>query len=148
MSQDKPTVGRIVYYWPGKVEAEQGWALSKGKPLAAVVCGITHNGDLILNVMDFVGISRSRIGVKFVTSLDNLQSDDTAEGYATWMPYQIEQMKAKADKNMSVGSHNIADATIRQHVLNLAASAAMSDSGPAETIARAQSYMDWILGKE
>jgi hypothetical protein len=89
----KPTIGRIVWYYPsdedvGGVGAITGF--TKDKEHAAIVCYV-HSDKLVnLCVIDANGHTKP------MTSVDLIQEGDSVPGsgrFATWMPYQIGQAK-------------------------------------------------------
>lgn len=80
-----PTVGRVVWYYPGKVEP--GVLAGEG-PLAAIVAHVWSDRMVNLTVFDGNGIPHA------LTSVDLAQAGDPVSGdgrYATWMPYQLGQ---------------------------------------------------------
>lgn len=80
-----PTVGRIVWFWPGRViPAGLTW-IDTSKPLAAIVTHVYHSRHVNLTVFDSGGLSWP------MGSVPLLQDDDHAPSYgyyAEWMPYQ------------------------------------------------------------
>lgn len=83
----KPTVGRVVLFYPGK--GDEHFEDQGSGPFAATVCAV--HSDFLINVVAFneFGESEGRLTVTLV------QDDDPtpAGAYATWMPYQIGQAK-------------------------------------------------------
>lgn len=81
----KPTVGRIVHYWPfGQMED------GSNQPHAAIVTFV--HSDRMVNLC----AHNDRGHAYGITSIPLLQDDDeppigSSVGYATWMEYQKEQ---------------------------------------------------------
>ena len=86
----KPTIGRIVWYWP------QGQTEFQGQqPNAAIVCYV--HGDRMVNLawFDSNGVAEHSTSVTLVQEGD----DAPLGGFCTWMPYQIGQAtRAEAAK--------------------------------------------------
>lgn len=81
-----PTIGRIVWYYPSGYDTiEQGDDL---QPLAAMVCYVWPDGAVNLAVHDLHGYPWTRSRVRLVQEGEALPGD---AGYATWMPYQVNQ---------------------------------------------------------
>lgn len=86
----KPTVGRVVWYYPtGHSPGDQ--------PLAAIIARVWSDTRVNLAVPDEHG-SPYRLLTTSVLLVQ--EGDDVPEGggYCTWMPYQISQAKAHAEK--------------------------------------------------
>ena len=92
-----PTVGRVVWYWPGESDEkrdEMDW--DGGQPLRADICYVNDDGSVNLSVNDCVG--------RQFTRCDVLLHQGDADGcslprpFATWMPYQKSQA-SKAEAN-------------------------------------------------
>lgn len=92
----KPTVGRVVWFYPPANAQEGGFARpDEGQPLAAIVTRVWSDRMLNLTVFDANGVPHGR------TSVQLLQEGELplANGYyATWMPYQVGQAKKQADE--------------------------------------------------
>lgn len=84
----KPTVGRVVYYYPKSSEG-----LGDG-PLAAIVCHVHNDGVVNLGVLGPDGTSHARQSVILVQD-----GDDTSFFlcHCEWMPFQKGQA-AKTEK--------------------------------------------------
>jgi hypothetical protein len=82
----EPTVGRIVWYWPG---ATSGLCRLARQPHAAQIVGVHNDRCVNLAVCDSAGNHYSMTSVELVQSGDPLP----ASGYASWMPFQIGQAK-------------------------------------------------------
>lgn len=92
----KPTVGRIVHYYPPKEYAHHtpGQTLLAGQPHAAIIATVWSDVCVNLMVID-------RNGVPFgLTSVSLLQDDEQPGenhfGYCAWMPYQVEKAKVES----------------------------------------------------
>lgn len=83
----KPSIGRVVWFTPGKTDSALNFSNQK---LAALVTYVHSDRCVNLAVFDANGNGFSR------TSVTLLQDEDVGnEGgyYAEWMPYQIGQAK-------------------------------------------------------
>lgn len=100
----KPTVGRVVWFWPGTAYArDRGMAYSNSaQPLAAQITYV--HSDQMVNLVVF-----DQKGVTFgVTSVELLQGDRRPPlgMYCEWMPYQkgqaakTEALEAKVDTQL------------------------------------------------
>ena len=81
----KPTVGRVVWYYPsGKSQLEAGT-----QPLSAQVAYV--HGDRMINIgyLDHNGTASSKTSVTLVQEGDEIPE----HGFCMWMPYQIGQAK-------------------------------------------------------
>jgi hypothetical protein len=85
----KPTVGRVVWFWPSKVSSNFGYHNSE-QPCAALVAYVWSDTCVNLHVIDQNGNGHSQ------TSVPLVQDTETAPAngyYCEWMPYQIGQAK-------------------------------------------------------
>lgn len=82
----KPTVGRVVWYWPGAHDVVTHQLHDYGvQPFAATVA-FTHSDTMVnLSVVDHNGKQFEKHGVRLLQEGDVVR--DKA-GYAEWMPYQ------------------------------------------------------------
>jgi len=99
-----PTVGRVVWYWPGgddfaRDNADRMFHCVTDQPMRADICFVHNDGTVTLHVNDHLGDSYQRPNI-------TLHQGD-AEGcslprpFATWMPYQKSQAsKAEANEKM------------------------------------------------
>lgn len=98
----KPTIGRRVWYWPsafdcGLLENKPTTTMTasdKTQACDAGICCVWSDRMVNLTVADHNGVMHARCSVHL------LQDNDTpmhGMGYATWMPYQIGQVKQSAD---------------------------------------------------
>lgn len=87
----KPTVGRVVWYWPsedckkdmpGMVQADPK------QPMAATVAFVLDDRCVNLAVIDHNGQPFQR---RFVTLLQGGEVPPANGSYAQWMPYQVGQ---------------------------------------------------------
>lgn len=84
----KPTIGRIVWYTPGKNEV---LPRITGMALAAIIVGVWSDTCVNLTVFDANGNTHGK------TSVPLMQDDNFVKGdgfYCEWMPYQ----KGQAEK--------------------------------------------------
>lgn len=82
-SSIKPTIGRVVWFWPNPEDCSIPTA--GDQPLAATVSYV-HNDNLVnLSIANVDGEVHGRTNVKL------RQPDDErpSESFAEWMPYQI-----------------------------------------------------------
>lgn len=81
----KPSIGRVVWYYPGGLQA----VLQNVQPQPAIVCYV--HGDRMVNLAIFSpsGLQYSAISVPLVQEGDNTPD----HAFACWMPYQIGQAK-------------------------------------------------------
>jgi len=106
----KPTVGRIVHYYPAR-----GFpgAAAAGQPLAAIVAKVWNDRCVNLMVSDANGVAYARTSVLLV------QEGDAKPGaeFAEWMPYQLGQAaKTEAVEKKMNDTGKIADAMIAQSI--------------------------------
>jgi hypothetical protein len=85
----KPTVGRVVWFYPPKF-AEGGFnAPHEGEPCAAIVAKVWSDTMVNLSVFDANGVSHARTSVRLVQ-----EGTKRPDGYfCEWMPYQVGQAK-------------------------------------------------------
>ena len=88
----KPTVGRVVWYWPHKDDHQ----IVKGgdQPLAAFVSHVWNDTCVNLAVFDANGVAFSRTSVLLVQEGNPVPDSNFAE----WIPYQIGQAKKHEPK--------------------------------------------------
>lgn len=84
--QIKPTVGRVVWYYPSK--NDPGVQLP-GQPHAASVAAVHNDSCVNLSIVDSNGVSYSKTSVLLYQG-DGPKPDSD---YAEWMPYQVGQAK-------------------------------------------------------
>lgn len=101
-----PTVGRIVWFYPPTHSPLPGFALpDDGQPLPAVIARVSNvdEGVLNLTVFDAEGVPHPMINVPL---FQDGQAVPREGRYATWMPYQINQDKArKAEGDRDIPAH-------------------------------------------
>lgn len=86
----KPTVGRVLWYWPNS---------SAEAPLSAQVARVFNDRCVTLGVLDKHGNSFNAISVQLLQD-DDERPDSTP--FCEWMPYQKEQAeKVEADTIVS-----------------------------------------------
>lgn len=82
MSVIKPTVGRIVWYWPGATDP----GIDNGdQPLAAIVTHVWSDSCINLSAFGQDGTPHGR---KSVTLIQEGEGRDPDNSFAEWMPYQ------------------------------------------------------------
>lgn len=81
----KPTVGRIVHYWPSLRDPGPD---PKGQPLAAIVAHVHSDVCVNLSVSDANGYPFNRTNVRLLQA-----GEDRPDmmGFCEWMPYQLGQ---------------------------------------------------------
>lgn len=80
----KPTVGRVVLYWPtGLIGKESG-----SQPYKADVAYVHSDRLINIGYLDHNGVAGSRTSVKLVQPGDEIVDVD---GFCEWMPYQVGQ---------------------------------------------------------
>jgi len=79
----KPTVGRVVWYYPSAEEMTHGLPMV-GTELAAIIAHVYDDTIVNLMVIDSNGNPHSRQSVH----LDQHDQRDDAGAYCRWMPYQ------------------------------------------------------------
>lgn len=87
----KPSIGRVVWFYPDAGFSNTNTPSSNGEPLPALITRVW--GDALINIGGF-----DANGKPFArTSVTLLGADDTAPDgmHATWMPFQLQQAKAQ-----------------------------------------------------
>ena len=86
MASIKPTVGRVVWFYPPTNSAQGGFAYPReGQPLAAVIAHVHSDVMLNLTVFDANGVPHGRTSVPL---LADGGVPPVSGYYAAWMPYQ------------------------------------------------------------
>jgi hypothetical protein len=80
----KPSIGRVVWFWPGSFDAALGNFSDKSQPLAAIVAYVWSDTMVNLAVFDPNGVSHNRTSV----TLWQGDGERPAEFFAEWMPFQ------------------------------------------------------------
>jgi hypothetical protein len=78
----KPTIGRVVWYWPKNYPGDQQFA--------AIVCYVWSDELVNLSVFDSNGNQFGLASVKLYQG----EGEKPTEDFAEWMPYQVGQAKA------------------------------------------------------
>lgn len=86
-----PTVGRVVWYYPGQNDP---LSVRGVQPLAAHVCRVWSDRMVNLMVIDPDGNPTPRTSVPLVRPGDEAPGDSTS--YCSWMPYQVAQAQKAA----------------------------------------------------
>ncbi|MWV17552.1 hypothetical protein F3I16_16035 [Pseudomonas sp. L-22-4S-12] len=87
MSTIRPTVGRILWYWPTAYDITQGMFAYPGsdQPMAATVAFVHSDRMVNLAVADHNGKQFEKRSVTLLQEGDQVRD---RSGYAEWMPYQ------------------------------------------------------------
>jgi hypothetical protein len=113
MSRISPTIGRMVYYYPSNLEvrfSKLPFVLHGEGPLSANIAHVFSDTMVSLSVIDSDGNQHARTSVSFIPD-DTLPVPD-GNAYATWMPFQFEQVAQQglaskmAQKQPGAQSHN------------------------------------------
>lgn len=83
----KPTVGRVVHYFPAKSKYEFGFSIFGGHPHAAIVTAVHSDTCVNLAVFDSNGKTFPATSVPLFQQQQPKEIGD----HAAWMPYQREQ---------------------------------------------------------
>jgi len=139
----KPTVGRIVWFYPPSNSQSAGFAPPEaGQPLAAIIASVVDSSATTivhLTVFDAHGVPHQMPYVQLVQERE--QAPDAGR-YATWMPYQIGQAKKTAAACEAIKP----DPTqIRVHCLEVALRTP-GVNGHRDVLAAARAYQDAIEG--
>lgn len=86
-----PTVGRVVWYYPGEAKDVQ----DKKQPMAALVAYVHTDRMVNLAVFDHCGGHAGTTSVPLVQEGDDFPSG--GESFCCWMPYQQAQAKKHAE---------------------------------------------------
>ena len=97
MTITAPTVGRIVYYYPGTYDLEcTGLVqLSPDQALRADVLYVNPTGTVNLNIIDHIGVATYRANVALLQETDG-ETPENHYGHCKWMPYQVAQAQKAA----------------------------------------------------
>lgn len=82
----KPTIGRVVWYYPGPNEPPYG--APGDTPMAAIVCDVHSDRLVNLSVCDRSGHWHPRTSVPLAQPEDELRPQGS---YCSWMPFQLGQ---------------------------------------------------------
>jgi hypothetical protein len=104
----KPTVGRVVWYWPVKNKDEDGRTIYEMphdgvQPLAAMIACVYTDTMVNLVVFDANGNSYSRCSVDLIQDGQPKPGD----GYCEWMPYQKGQAAKTEQLQAQVNSGSV-----------------------------------------
>lgn len=81
-----PTVGRVVWYWPGGADEKDTMDYDGEQPMRADICYVNDDGTVNLSVNDCVGVPFTRRDIVLYQG-DHLGCS-LQRPFATWMPYQ------------------------------------------------------------
>lgn len=90
----KPTVGRVVWYWPSEHDIKDRKVFTyegSNQPFAATVAFVHNDRMVNLAVVDHNGMPFEKRSVTLRQSGDVVT--DSPAGQAEWMPYQTAQAK-------------------------------------------------------
>lgn len=84
----KPTVGRVLWYWPTTQDVTEGMFAYPGsdQPFAATVAFVHSDHMVNLQVTDHRGACHEKRSVTLLQEGDTVRR--VKDGYAEWMPYQ------------------------------------------------------------
>lgn len=87
----KPTVGRVVYFYPASNVQDAGFCPpSAGEPCAAIIAKVWRDDCVNLTVFDASGVAHARTSVMLVQE----NEPHPENGYfCEWMPFQIGHAK-------------------------------------------------------
>jgi hypothetical protein len=87
----KPTVGRVVWYWPDAHDTSALGAVAYGsdQPFAATVAYVHGDRMVNLSIVDHNGRQYERRSVTLLQPGDSVPG--SKEGRAEWVPYQVGQ---------------------------------------------------------
>jgi hypothetical protein len=83
----KPTVGRVVYFYPAATRSAFGFLAVAGQPLAAIICHVNSPTSVNVSVFDVHGKQFPVSGVPFFET----EQPGVAGEHCAWMPYQRER---------------------------------------------------------
>jgi hypothetical protein len=91
----KPTIGRVVWFWPSLGCELSGFVhQDKSQPCAALVVYVHSDIMVNLHAIDQVGVGHAMSSVRLIQEGE----PRPAENFCEWMPYQIGQAKAVQTK--------------------------------------------------
>ena len=105
MSIIKPTVGRVVWYYP---HASDGLYANNDGPLAGMIAKVWSDTCVNLGVLDGNGINHSRTSV-YLYPGERMPRPAIGTGFAEWMPYQkgqaakTEALEKELDGTVNMG---------------------------------------------
>ena len=87
----KPSIGRVVWFYKnGKTQRDIG-----GQPNAALIAFVHSDSCINIGYFDANGIAQSETSVQ----LEQEPGDsDWSSSFCAWMPYQVGQAKAQAER--------------------------------------------------
>jgi hypothetical protein len=106
----KPTVGRVVWYWPSST-ADRELCSGGDQPLAALVTHVWSDSCINIAGFDANGVSFNRTSVLLVQ--DGNPKPDAQ--YAEWMPYQkgqaakTEQLETQLKQDPDTGAYKASE---------------------------------------
>ena len=91
----KPTVGRMVWFWPDRFSREFIRPSDiEEQPCAAIICRVW--GDRCINAVVFDAAGNQHRFSSITLLQDGDQKPENGH-YCSWMPYQVGQAKAAAE---------------------------------------------------
>lgn len=88
----KPTIGRVVWYWPGGKPENPG-----SQPNAAIITHVFTDTNVNLSVFAANGTQYGEIGIELWQG----EGQRPASGHCEWMPYQ--KALAEREDNAALG---------------------------------------------
>lgn len=82
----KPTIGRVVWYWP------RGRLPAGGQPLAAQIAYVHDDRHINIGYLDQNGVAHSGVYVELLQAGD---AEPVKGQFCEWMPYQVGQARAQ-----------------------------------------------------
>ncbi len=76
----KPTIGRVVWYWPSHLA-------HTSQPYAALIAHVHNDTDINVGYFDHLGVAGSEQHVALLHD-DDSYGNPGGGGWAKWMPYQ------------------------------------------------------------
>lgn len=110
----KPTIGRVLWYWPTKHDIDRGMVSGNEQALAAIVAHVWGDTCVNLVVFDANGNGHPRTSVLLAQEGDKRP----AAGFAEWMPYQKTQaaITAAVEKQVAALIGSTEPETIEQEI--------------------------------
>lgn len=88
----KPTVGRVVWFWPADT-TDPKFSAHPSQPCAATVAYVHSDSMVNLSVTDHNGVQHARTSVRLI---QEGEPKPQFGSYCEWMPFQIGQSKREA----------------------------------------------------
>jgi hypothetical protein len=98
----KPTVGRVVWYWPAAVNG-----VHKTSPHKADIVAVHSDTCVNLSIFNEYGVHYTRSSV--ILAQDEPGFDEPERPYAAWMPYQIGQAAKREQTQADAACPSVCD---------------------------------------